>query len=284
MDLGFKLVGLVLILVIGFRISKIIIKLLNKGKGFNKLEKSVRTFVLSFVNIALKVFIFVTALSYIGVPMTSILTVVGTATLAIGLALQGGLTNMVGGILILVFKPFKIGDYIETGDSSGTVQEISIFYTTLTTPNNQRIVIPNGPLSNQSITNYSYNSDRKLELKFSVGYNSDIDKVKKVIKDVIDKEDTVIKDKEIFIRLTAQADSALIFTVRVWAKNSDYWNLNFNLQEKIKTAFDENNIEIPYPQLDVHIENSDANRHFKGVYFLLIICSIYIFNYMKICF
>ncbi len=253
-DLGFKLVGLVLILVIGFRISKIIIKLLNKGKGFNKLEKSVRTFVLSFVNIALKVLIFVTALSYVGVPMTSILTVVGTATLAIGLALQGGLTNMVGGILILVFKPFKIGDYIETGDSSGTVQEISIFYTTLTTPNNQRIVIPNGPLSNQSITNYSYNSDRKLELKFSVGYNSDIDKVKKVIKDVIDKEDTVIKDKEIFIRLTAQADSALIFTVRVWAKNSDYWNLNFNLQEKIKTAFDENNIEIPYPQLDVHIE------------------------------
>ena len=125
-DLGFKLVGLVLILVIGFRISKIIIKLLNKGKGFNKLEKSVRTFVLSFVNIALKVLIFVTALSYIGVPMTSILTVVGTATLAIGLALQGGLTNMVGGILILVFKPFKIGDYIETGDSSGTVQEISI--------------------------------------------------------------------------------------------------------------------------------------------------------------
>lgn len=253
-ELGSKLIGLFLILVIGFRISKMIIKLLNKSKGFNKLEKSVRTFISSFVGIVLKILVFITALGYIGIPMTSIITVFGSATLAIGLALQGGLTNMTGGLLLLVFKPFMVGDYIDSSDGSGTVEEITIFYTILKTPDNKRIVIPNGTLSNQSITNYSSYNKRRLDLDFSVSYDSDIDKVKRVLTDVLNKEELILKDETIFVRLTKQDDSALIFTTRVWVKNEDYWAVKFNLEEMVKKAFDENKIKIPYPQLDVHIQ------------------------------
>ena len=171
-DLCFRIIGLILILLIGFRLVKFIIKVLNKGKGFNKLEKSVRTFINSFVSIVLKILVVITALAYIGIPMTSMLTVFGTATLAIGLALQGGLTNMVGGLMLLVFKPFKVGDYIETHTDSGTVDEITIFYTILKTPDNKKIVIPNGPLSNETIINYSAQDKRRLDLDFSVrAYN-----------------------------------------------------------------------------------------------------------------
>ena len=171
-DLGFRIIGLILILLIGFRLVKFIITVLNKGKGFKKKKKSVRTFINSFVSIVLKILVVITALAYIGIPMTSMLTVFGTATLAIGLALQGGLTNMVGGLMLLVFKPFKVGDYIETHTDSGTVDEITIFYTILKTPDNKKIVIPNGPLSNETIINYSAQDKRRLDLDFSVrAYN-----------------------------------------------------------------------------------------------------------------
>lgn len=252
-DLGFRLIGLILIILIGFRLVKLLINLLKKSKGFNKLEKSVTAFILSFLNIALKCLVFVTALAYIGIPMTSVLTVFGTATLAIGLALQGGLTNMVGGIMILIFKPFKIGDYIEAGGESGTVLDITIFYTILLTPDNKKIVLPNGSLSNEPITNYSSEKKRRLDLDFSVSYDSDIDKVKEIIEGVLKKEKLVIKEDGIFVRLSKHDDSALVFTVRVWVENSNYWDLNFNILENVKKELDKNNIEIPYPQVDVHM-------------------------------
>ena len=255
-DLGFRIIGLILILLIGFRLVKFIITVLNKGKGFNKLEKSVRTFINSFVSIVLKILVVITALAYIGIPMTSMLTVFGTATLAIGLALQGGLTNMVGGLMLLVFKPFKVGDYIETHTDSGTVDEITIFYTILKTPDNKKIVIPNGPLSNETIINYSAQDKRRLDLDFSVSYDCDVDKVKKILLNILNNEEFVLKDEEIFARLSKHGDSALIFTTRVWVKTDDYWNLKFNLEEKVKEEFDKNKISIPYPQLDVHVKNN----------------------------
>lgn len=253
-DLGFKTIGLILILMIGFKLVKMLIRFLDKSKGFNKLEKSIRSFILSFISIVLKILVFITAFAYVGVPMTSMLTVFGTATLAVGLALQGGLTNMVGGILLLAFKPFKIGDYIETHTDSGTVDEMTIFYTVLKTPDNKKIVIPNGPLSNETITNYSSLEKRRLDLDFSVSYNADIDKVKEILQDTIAKEAFVLKDENVFVRLSSHGDSALIFTVRVWVKTENYWDLKFNLEENVKKAFDMNNIEIPYPQLDVHLQ------------------------------
>lgn len=253
-DIAFKLVGFILILLIGFKIVKILLKIIKKGRGFNKLEKSVQSFILSFVGITLKCLVFVTALGFIGVPMTSMITLFGTASLAVGLAMQGGLTNMVGGLMILIFKPFKVGDWIESNGVSGSVQEITIFYTVLNTLDSTRVVLPNGNLANSNIMNYTANDKRKLCVDFSVSYKSDIDKVKKVLREVIDNEELILKDEEIFIRLTKHDDSALIFTVRVWTKNSDFWTLKFNLLENVKKAFDKNKIEIPYPQLDVHMD------------------------------
>ncbi|MBO4956402.1 MAG: mechanosensitive ion channel [Rickettsiales bacterium] len=253
-ELGFKLIGLILILLIGFKVIKILLKLIKKSKGFNKLEKSVQTFIISFLGILLKALVVITALAYIGIPMTSMLTVFGTATLAFGLALQGGLTNMMGGLMLLIFKPFKVGEFIETHSDSGIVEEITIFYTILKTGDNKKIVIPNGPLSNETIINYSAREKRRLDLNFSVSYDSDIDKVKKILLDTLNEEELVLKDEEIFARLSSHGDSALVFTTRVWVKTEDYWAANFNLQENIKKALDRNKIEIPYPQLDVNLK------------------------------
>lgn len=253
-EIGFKLIIFILILIVGFKVVKIVINLIKKGRGFNKLEKSVQTFLLSFINISLKCIVFVTALGYIGIPMTSLITLFGTASLAIGLAMQGGLTNMVGGLMILIFKPFKVGDWIESNSISGAVEEITIFYTILKTLDCTRVVMPNGELANSNIKNFSSNSKRKLCVDFTVSYNSDIDKVKKVLNEVIDKEELILHDEEVFVRLTEHADSALKFTVRVWTLNKDFWAVKFNLLENVKKAFDKNKIEIPYPQLDVHMD------------------------------
>ena len=253
-ELGLKLIGFALILLIGFKVVKVFIKLIKKGKGFNKLEKSVQTFIISFVNITLKCLVFITGLGYLGIPMTSLITVFGTASLAVGLALQGGLTNMVGGLMILIFKPFKVGDWIESNGFSGSVEEITIFYTVLKTLDCTRVVMPNGDLANTNVKNFTSNSKRRLCVDFSVSYNSDIDKVKEVLNEVINNEELVLKDEEVFVRLTQHADSALIFTVRVWTNNSDFWALKFNLLENVKKAFDKNKISIPYPQLDVHMD------------------------------
>ena len=253
-DLGIKLIVFGLILLIGFKVVKIIIKIIKKGRGFNKLEKSVQTFIISFISISLKCLVFITGLGYLGIPMTSLITLFGTASLAVGLAMQGGLTNLVGGLMILIFKPFKVGDWIESNGCSGSVEEITIFYTILKTLDCTRVVMPNGELANTNIKNYSANDKRKLCIDFSVSYSSDIDKVKKVLMEVIDKEELIMHDEEIFVRLTNHADSALIFTVRVWTKNSDFWAVKFNLLENVKKAFDKNKIEIPFPQLDVHMD------------------------------
>ncbi len=253
-DIAFRLIGFILILLVGFKIVKIIIKIIRKGKGYNKLEKSVQTFISSFISILLKCIVFVTALGFIGIPMTSLITLFGTASLAVGLAMQGGLTNMVGGLMILIFKPFKVGDWIENAGISGSVEEITIFHTILKTLDCTKVVMPNGDLANSNVKNFTANSKRKLCLDFNVSYRSDIDKVKKVLNEVIEKEDLVLKDEEVFVRLTEHTDSSLKFTVRVWTNNSDYWTLKFNLLENVKKAFDKEKIEIPYPQLDVHLD------------------------------
>ena len=253
-DSGFKLLGFFLILIIGFKVVKILLKIIKKGRGFKKKKKSVQSFIISFVNIALKCLVLITGLGYIGVPMTSMITLFGTASLAIGLALQGGLTNMVGGLMILIFKPFKVGDWIESNGISGSVDEITIFYTAISTLDQTKVVLPNGNLANSNIKNFTTNDKRKLCVDFSVSYDSDIDKVKKVLREVIDKEDMILKDEEIFIRLTEHSDSALIFTVRVWTENKNFWPVKFNLLENVKKAFDKNKITIPFPQLDVHMD------------------------------
>jgi len=241
------------IMVVGFRIINAVENKLKKPHKFSKLDPSVKGFLISFITIASKILLMIIVLSIVGVPMASLVTIVGSCAVAIGLALQGGLSNIAGGLMLLIFKPFKVGDFISANGMDGTVKMISIFYTTITTPDNKVIQLPNGNLSNSNIINYSANKKRRVDINLSVSYKSDIKKVKKVITDIINKHELILQDEEKFIRLNRHDESALTFTLRVWVESANYWTVYFDLMEQIKEEFDKNNIEIPYNQLDVHV-------------------------------
>ncbi len=252
-DLLLKLgVGL-LVLIIGFNIIDALEKRFKKH-SFSKIDSTVKTFLVSFITVALKVLLIIVFLSIVGVPMASIVTIVGSCAVAIGLALQGGLSNIAGSLMILIFKPFKVGDYISAGGFEGTVKSITMFYTVITTIDNKQVQLPNGSLSNNNIINYSANSERRVDIDLSVAYSSDIEKVKKIALDTIKKHELVLQDKENTIRLKKHDSSALVFTLRAWVKKEDYWTVYFDLMENIKKEFDKNHIEIPFNQLDVHMK------------------------------
>ena len=242
-----------IVLIIGFKVINLLESKLKKTNRFTKLDSSVKTFFASFLTISLKILLIVIFLSIVGVPMASLVTIIGSCAVAIGLALQGGLSNIAGGLMILMFKPFKVGDFISANGYDGTVKSITMFYTTIVTVDNKVIQLPNGNLSNTNIVNYSANHERRVDIDVSVSYKSDIDKVKKVLNDIIDKEELILEDKEKFVKLRIHGESGLIFTIRVWVKTPDYWTVYFDLMEKIKKEFDKHNIEIPYNQLDVHM-------------------------------
>lgn len=252
-DLVLKVLAAILILLVGFKIVSIVEKRLKKPGRFNKIDATVKTFIISFVTIATKVIIIIVVLSIVGVPMASLVTLVGSCAVAIGLALQGGLSNIAGGLMILIFKPFKVGDFISTNGMDGTVKAITIFYTTITTIDNRIVQLPNAGLSNSNIINFTANPKRRVDIDVSVAYSSDIDKVKKVLMDVINRQELILDDEEKFVRLRLHAESALIFTIRVWVKTPDYWTVYYDLMEQIKKEFDKNHIEIPFNQLDVHM-------------------------------
>lgn len=254
---GVKLLAAILILWLGLKLIKVLTRALKKGKLFLKMEKSLQTFLLSFISTSLKCVLFISLASFLGIPMTSLITVLGSAAVAIGLALQGGLSNLAGGVMILFFRPFKVGDYVDTHADSGTVMEISLFYTTLQTVDNRVILLPNGSLVNNPIINYSQLEERRLDMIISVDYATDIDKVKEVITKTINEDERVLKDKDVFVRLAEMADSSLNFAVRVWVKTEDYWPVNFDLKENIKKSLDKNKISIPFPQVDVHMRKQE---------------------------
>lgn len=248
---GLYLIIAILFIYIGFKLTNYYIKHLKKNK-FIKTEPTIKNFIISILNIIIKGLIIVIAASIVGIPTTTFFTIIGSCGLAIGLALQGGLSNLAGGIMLIIFKPFKEGDYIEANGKEGKVNNINIFYTTLTTPDNKEISMPNGTLSNSNITNYTHNPIRRLDIEISVSYNTKISKVKDIINKILEKSEYNLKDKENIVRLINHGDNALIFTVKTWVNNKDYWNAKFNLLEEIKEEFDKNKIEIPYPQLDIH--------------------------------
>jgi small conductance mechanosensitive channel len=252
-DFVLKIIAALVVLLVGFKIVNVIDKKLKKTNRFSKIDSTAKTFLISFANISVKVVIIIVVLSIVGVPMASLVTLVGSCAVAIGLALQGGLSNIAGSLMILIFKPFKVGDFISANGMDGTVKAITMFYTTITTIDNRVIQLPNGALSNSNIINFSANPKRRVDIDLSVSYNSDIDKVKKIIMDVINKQKLILADEEKFVRLRLHAESALVFTLRVWTKTQDYWTVYYDLMEQIKKEFDKNNIEIPYNQLDVHM-------------------------------
>ena len=244
----------ILVLVIGWILIKWILKLLSRSKLSKKMDKSAFTFFRSAISITLKVVLILTAASIVGVPSDSIIALIGSIGVAIGLALQGSLSNLAGGLMILIFKPFAVGDYIQPQDTEGgTVKDISIFYTTLLTVDNRTIVLPNGDLSNKPMENYTKMDKRRLDMRFSVGYDSDIEKVKMVMQKVIDRQEKLHREPAPFARLREMGDSALIFEMRSWCNTDDYWSCYFDINEQMKEAFDAAGFNIPYPQMDVHM-------------------------------
>lgn len=246
------LLGLI-ILIVGMKLVGVIIKLIAKGKGFHKLDQSVQSFIKSFVKIILYALVVSSALICWGVPTASFMTVFASAGVAIGLALQGALSNFAGGLMILFFKPFSVGDFIENGAVSGTVKEITVIYTILTTGDNKVITIPNGTLTNSNVINYSKMDIRRVDLKVSASYEDDVERVKAILLSVANGHPLVLKDPEPLARLNEHGSDALIYNVRVWCQNADYWTVYYDLTEGIKKAFDENSVSIPFRKLDLNI-------------------------------
>ena len=248
-----------LVLFVGFKVSRLILKLMDKSRGLSKIDPAVRSFARNSASIGMKVMVLLTAASVLGLNMTSFITILGTIGVAIGLSLQGSLSNIAGGLIILIFKPFKIGDFITVNGSSGTVREIGIFYTHLTTADNSKIIIPNSVVSNETLVNASEQDIRRVDITVSVSYNSDIQKVKDVLIGIANNHPDVLhKPAPPLARVSAHSPDALDFAFRVWCKSENYWNVKFDLLESVKTEFDAKGISIPYPQLDVHIDNKDV--------------------------
>ncbi len=255
-DNGMKFIGAILFLIIGFWITKFIVKHLAKIMTKRNVDVGLVTFLRSFLGIALKAMIIVSVMGMVGIEMTSFIAILGAAGLAVGLAFQGTLSNFAGGVMILIFKPFKVGDYIEAQGFAGSVKEIQIFNTILTTVDNKIIIIPNGGLANGSMTNYTQQATRRVDWKFGVAYGSDYKKVREIILNIINSDKRVLKDPEIFIGLGEMADSSVNIVTRVWTKTEDYWGVFFDVNEKIYEVFNKEGIEIPFPQMDVHVKNN----------------------------
>lgn len=257
--LGFlmQIVIAVIILIVGSRIIKALVKMVRRFLERGRLEAGVVSFLSSFVKYALYFLLAMIILSQFGVTTSSVIAVLGSAGLTMGLALQGSLSNFAGGVLILLLKPFVVGDYILDNASSeeGTVKEITIFYTKLLTIDNKMILIPNGSLSNSSITNYSHMDMRRIDLTIGVAYESDLAKVKAVMQQVIDGEEAVITEKPVDIVVSALGESSVDMGIHVWVKTEEYWPARWRLLENMKNALDENGISIPFPQMDVSIRN-----------------------------
>jgi len=243
----------IIIFIVGTILNKIIMNLFSKGVEKSKLDRTVHKFLASVIKILITALTLIIALTVLGIPMTSIITVLGTAGVAVGLALKDSLSNVAGGVILLINRTIKVGDYIKIDSYEGTVDEISILYTKITTVDNKDIFFPNGLIATSPFINFSSEGKRRIDQIFSISYDNDYKKAIEAIKSVINENKLVLKNEEIFIRLSELASSSLDIKVRVWVNNSDYWTVYYDLLEQIKDKFDEEKISIPYNQLDVHV-------------------------------
>ena len=243
------------ILIIGRQVVKILIKVISTALERSNTEDTVRIFVTNLLNTLLMIVVFIAAINQLGIQTTSIIAVLGAAGLAIGLALQGSLSNFAAGILIVIYRPYKVGDYIQADNHLGTVDDIQIFSTVLKTPDNKLVIVPNGSIMNGSIVNFSNQDKRRVDIIASCSYEDDIDKVKSVLADILSKDERILNEPKPRIAVSELADSSVNFIVRPWVKNSDYIDVYYSLLEEIKKRFDQEGIAIPYPQTDVHIHN-----------------------------
>lgn len=241
---------------VGRIVVKIIVKILKKVLVKAKMDEILINFVSSIVKSVLLLFVIVAALDQLGVDTTSLIALLGAAGLAVGLALQGSLQNFAAGVMMIVFRPFKAGDFVEAGGTSGVVESINIFSTTMRTGDNREIIVPNGGIYGGSITNYSARETRRIDMVFGIGYGDDIRKARDIMKKVMDEDERILKDPAYTVAVSELADSSVNFVVRPWVKSGDYWAVKFDLTEKIKLAFDDNGVSIPFPQMDVHMQKA----------------------------
>ncbi len=253
MEYGVKIIAALLVLVIGMWIAKAIRKGVAKLMQRRNVDPTLISFVSSLLYVALQVFVIVAALEKLDIRTTSFIAILGAAGLAVGLALQGSLSNFAAGVLMIIFKPFKVGDFVEAGGVAGSVVEIGIFTTILNTPDNKKVIVPNAHATGGNITNFNANGTRRVDLVAGISYGDDIDKAKAVIKAILDADARILKDPVPTVAVVAMADSSVNIVVRPWVKGSDYWGVYFDTTEAIKKKFDENDITIPFPQRDVHI-------------------------------
>ena len=250
-----KVVLAIITLIVGMWLINRFVRLLDSKLG--KKDPTLNTFLCGLLSAVLKILLLISVASMVGIATTSFIAVIGAAGLAIGLALQGSLGNFAGGVLILIFKPFKVGDVIEAQGYLGSVVEISILYTIVNTFDNRRIIIPNGDLSNSSLTNLSAYPTRRCDMSFGIGYGDDIDKAKATIKRLIEEDERALKDPEPMVVVGGLGDSSVNLTVRAWTKSADLWPFYWDMQERVKKAFDAEGISIPFPQRDVHMYKAD---------------------------
>ncbi len=253
MVFGLKILTAILILVVGRWVARVIRRATEKLMARSKVDDTLITFVGNLIYIALLTFIVLAALAHLGIQTTSFIAVIGAAGLAVGLALQGSLANFAAGVLMLIFRPFQAGDFIEGAGVAGVVEEIHIFTTQLRTPDNKTIIIPNAKITGDNITNYTKKEKRRVDLVIGVSYGDDIEKVKSVVTDVLNGDERILKDPAPTVAVLELADSSVNFAVRPWVKTADYWNVYFDTTERIKVRFDAEGISIPFPQRDVHL-------------------------------
>lgn len=253
---GTQLVSAIATLVVGLWIVSMVIKVLRNVFDRSGVDPSLRGFLSSMTSILLRVMVYITALGMLGVEMTSFVAILAAAGLAVGMALSGTLQNFAGGVMILLFKPYKVGDFIEAQGFSGSVKEIQIFTTIMTTGDNKTVLIPNGQLANGSLINYSTQATRRVDWTFGISYGDDVDKAYAVLNRLIAADENILKDPAPFMALSGLADSSVNIVVRVWVKAPDYWAVYFKMNEEVYKQFEGEGLSIPFPQMDVHVQKS----------------------------
>jgi len=258
-DFGINVITAIVIFFVGKWIVALVIKGLMKAMQKGDIDTTLRRFIGNLARMLLMLFVIIAAINALGVQTASMIALVGAAGLAVGLALQGSLSNFAAGVLIVLFRPYKVGDWIEGGGVSGAVEEVQILTTVLKTGDNKRVIIPNSQIMGSTITNYSANETRRVDLVVGVSYSDDLDKVRKELEGLVAADDRILEDPAVTIAVSELADSSVNFVLRPWVKTADYWGVYFGLTEAIKKRFDEVGISIPFPQQDVHIHNVAAD-------------------------
>ncbi|MDH5721759.1 MAG: mechanosensitive ion channel [Alphaproteobacteria bacterium] len=261
---GIKAIIALAIFVVGKWLSKKLVKITKSLMTKAKIDETLVNFSGNILYSLALVFVIIAALSQLGIETTSLVAIIAAAGLAIGLSLQDSLSNLASGVMIILFRPFKIGDFVEAGGIAGTVENISIFTTDFKTADNRLIIVPNGKITAGNITNASAKPERRIDLTIGVSYNDDLKKVKDVLAKIVAADERILKDKDVIIAVSELADSSVNLVVRPWVKTEDYWNVRFDLTETIKTTFDTEGISIPFPQRDLHIVEGSAVKKNKA--------------------